>query len=215
MQRSFFGVFHIMAHSSCDAVLLRTRRRSLVWVVASVLAGMPMGVVAQWRDPATATSIPVTTVNSTQINFAGHEWVVIGNAGTDIYTNGTYGGASQPTDSVTLLLKNGDVGFGNSAFRAYVSGSGYEGTYSNPNDYNDSTLQERLVEIANNLPAKEQGLINERTLQPVGDGFADSLTELNEGDGINGVAVNGQKLWALSYPEWNAIGIAVRSWPSS
>jgi hypothetical protein len=199
---------------------LRTVRRPLAlrsvvgFFLALAFSLNAAAQTSQWN------AVPATTVNSTQINFAEHEWVVIGNAGKDIYTNGTYGSASQPSNSVTLLLKSGDAGggFGNSVFRAFgstCSGS-YAGSCTCPNDYNDSTLQQKMAGIANGLPDKEQKLINARDLEPVTGGAAANLAALNQGDGINGAAVNGQKLWALSYPEWNAIGDnTVRSYPSS
>ncbi|GHU44744.1 hypothetical protein AGMMS50289_13790 [Betaproteobacteria bacterium] len=78
---------------------------------------------SQWRDlgASSAPAVPDTVVNSTQINFGGHEWVVIGNKDKDIYKNeiargtaissGAYGGVEQPDDSVTLLsIKNDFAG---------------------------------------------------------------------------------------------------------
>ncbi|MDR1889244.1 MAG: hypothetical protein LBQ81_07700 [Zoogloeaceae bacterium] len=172
---------------------------------------------------------PATTVNATQINFAGHEWVVIGNEHKDIYTNdGAYGGGlTQPSGSVTLLLKSDGTanleaggGFGGVLpFRdnGNTCAGSYAGTCNtDPTEYNDSTLQNRMEEIANALPGKELGVINTRDLAPITGAYASNLADLNENDGINGAVVADQKLWALSYPEWEAVNDkGVRSYPSS
>ncbi|GHT95971.1 hypothetical protein AGMMS49545_19880 [Betaproteobacteria bacterium] len=162
---------------------------------------------SQWRDlgASPAPAVPATAVNSTQINFAGHEWVVIGND-----TNRTYG--SQPNGSVTVLLKsNGTAsyeaggGFGGTmAFRESGStcAGSYAGSCSVPSDYNTSTLQSRMVTIASGF-GKELDVITERTLT-------------SSSDGIGGADVANQKLWALSDSEWSTINDnSVTSYPSS
>ncbi|GHU13177.1 hypothetical protein AGMMS50225_22740 [Betaproteobacteria bacterium] len=214
-------------------------RHPLALAVASALALVALPVAAQtsqWRDLGASPAVPTTAVNTTQINFGGHEWVVIGNDTKDIYQgtipspgvliSGAYGNteasAKQPTGSVTLLL-NGSAGatsvdagggFGNSVYRAswdtdYVAGR---------NEYNGSTLQGVMNDIITNdmIPDKEQGEINARTLEPISVNFPSmSLTELLENDGINGVATTGQ-FWALSAAEWEAIADGdVRSYGTS
>ncbi|GHT89647.1 hypothetical protein FACS1894101_0560 [Betaproteobacteria bacterium] len=165
---------------------------------------MPAVAQSQWRDlgASPAPAVPTTAVNTTQINFGGHEWVVIGNTSKDIYTNGgAYGSVGAAANSVTLLLRNGDEGgyFDGSAFRLYL-GSGSGGCYSDdyagdcvsrPNEYQGSTLQDAMNGIANGLSDKEQNEINARTLTTA--------------DGIYGNPATGL-LWALSTDEQNAIG---------
>ncbi|GHU09097.1 hypothetical protein AGMMS50225_09050 [Betaproteobacteria bacterium] len=93
---------------------------------------------------------------------------------------------------------------------------------THPNEYQGSTLQGAMDGIASGLSDREQGVINERDLESIGDMLL-GASALNANDGINGENAGGQMLWALSYPEWRAIaygigdsnGTAVRSFPSS
>ncbi|GHU37764.1 hypothetical protein AGMMS50256_36140 [Betaproteobacteria bacterium] len=190
------------------------------------------------QTPSQWGVLPDTTVNSTQINFGGHEWVVIGNENKDIYKNeiaggtvissGTYGGAQQPEKSVTLLsIKNDFAGGNNVEFRASSGGTcagiNY-GTCNNyPNEYNGSSLQSQMMGA---VPSgKEQGVINPRTLAPVTQTFTSASSQLLGADGMTGAEAQTQWYWALSLPEWEAIasssgddntnGVAVRSYPSS
>ncbi|GHU14838.1 hypothetical protein FACS189441_5490 [Betaproteobacteria bacterium] len=184
-------------------------------------------------------------VNSTQINFGGHEWVVIGNKEKDIYKgeiisgtyiSGTYGGASQPDNSVTLLSRNGDAGDGFAGgmmttvkFRDRNGGAclgSFAGRCNNyPNEYEGSDLQSLM---AGAVPSgREREMINPRILQAMTAALpSGSLNELMQGDGINGLTTSqGQLYWALSLPEWEAIAksinglndyaTAVRDYPSS
>ncbi|GHU00951.1 hypothetical protein FACS1894154_10660 [Betaproteobacteria bacterium] len=203
-------------------------RHPLALAVASALALVSLPAAAQtsqWHLGSHPIATTDTHINTTQINFGGHEWVVIGNTSKDIYKGshdgGNYGHANADANSVTLLSRNND--FVNSAFRAVGSGcSGYAGTcMTRPNEYQGSTLQGAMNTIAGGL-GKELGVINARDLESVGDTNPSSAA-LNANDGINGANAGGQMLWALSYPEWRAIayGIGsseattVRSFPSS
>ncbi|GHU31730.1 hypothetical protein FACS189497_12790 [Betaproteobacteria bacterium] len=205
--------------------------------VASALAlvSLPVAAQTQWQLGSHPVATENAHINSTQINFGGHEWVVIGNDTKDIYQgtisagyliSGDYGNtdvsAKQPPGSVTLLL-NGSAGatsvdagngFGSSLYRA----SGNLSYVAAPNEYSGSTLQGVMNDIITNdmIPDKEQGEINARTLKPIS---ADLLgwppNELLENDGINGVATTGQ-FWALSLAEWEAIADGdVRSYGTS
>ncbi|GHU10033.1 hypothetical protein FACS1894185_0430 [Betaproteobacteria bacterium] len=218
---------------------LRTVRHPLVLAVASALAIFPLSAVAQTASQWGVS--PTTEVNTTQINFGGHEWVVIGNKDKDIYKNeissgyaissGAYGGVEQPDDSVTLLSIKNDFASGNNVeFRAYTPGSG--GCYGNyfagsckqyPNEYEGSDLQGQM---ANAVPSgREQGVINPRTLVPLTAAYISSYDALLVADGMTGAEAEKQLYWALSLPEWEAIasslsdvntnGAAVRSYPSS
>jgi putative cell wall-binding protein len=142
---------------------------------------------------------PALTVNTSVIGFAGQEWYVIGYDGSGVYSQ---------SNTATLLLKSSGTPYGNTAFRTgnstqddpewtqyTVSGWYYEGEFTQPNDYNDSTLQNRMVAIADGIPGKELALINTRTLTAVDD--------INYP--ITGGDVANQKLWPLSYNEWTTI----------
>ncbi|GHT90425.1 hypothetical protein FACS1894101_2900 [Betaproteobacteria bacterium] len=214
--------------------------------VASALALVSLPAAAQtsqWRDlgASPVPDVPTTDVNSTQINFGGHEWVVIGNKDKDIYQgtippspgsyfSGAYGNAAvhQPTGSVTLLLNgsggatsfDAGGGFGTSLFRA--SGSECGGSYAgdcktHPNEYNGSTLQDVMDGIitSNAIPGKEQYEINARDLKPMDAERPSSSDDDKQNDGINGSAATGQ-FWALSFAEWEAVAnVSVRSYGDS
>ncbi|GHU20812.1 hypothetical protein AGMMS50243_16750 [Betaproteobacteria bacterium] len=201
-------------------------RHPLALAVASALALVSLPAAAQtsqWQLGSHPIASAATHINTTQINFGGHEWVVIGNSSKDIYKgehdSGTYGHANAAANSVTLLTRNGDEGggFGDSAFRTYLGG-GSGGCYSDnyagdcmtrPNEYQGSTLQGAMNTIAGGL-GKELGVINARDLESVGD-VLPNTSALNSNDGINGANAGGQMLWALSYPEWRAIAYGIGS----
>ncbi|GHT87274.1 hypothetical protein AGMMS49543_22830 [Betaproteobacteria bacterium] len=215
-------------------------RHPLALAVASALALVSLPAAAQtsqWQLGSHPIATTDTHINSTQINFGGHEWVVIGNDTKDIYQgtitggvnfSGAYGNTAvhQPLGSVTLLLSssNGGTGyeagngFGTSAYRSDACGTTPgDCKAGKPNEYNGSTLQGAMDAIAGGLD-KEQDVINARTLLPMtpelpnpSDWDADK-----ENDGINGYAAPGQLHWALSFAEWEAIGNNdIRKYPSS
>ncbi|GHU04237.1 hypothetical protein AGMMS49960_19690 [Betaproteobacteria bacterium] len=211
-------------------------RHPLALAVASALALVSLPAAAQtsqWHLGSHPIASAATHINTTQINFGGHEWVVIGNTSKDIYKGehdgGAYGHANADANSVTLLSISND--FGNLAFRVYdgsgTCSGGYVGSCvgGRPHEYQGSTLQGAMDAIAGGL-GKELGVINERDLESIGNIVpswdSGNYPELNNADGINGADATGL-YWALSYPEWRAIayGIgsgeatAVRSFPSS
>ena len=141
------------------------------------------------------------TVNESKVAFAGHEWWVIGNNGSGVYSKANDGHA-------TLLAANAD--FGDSKFRDIIDSAtdgytAYDGDYyannpagmaawTTPNEYAGSTLQQEMESIANDVntnPSKEYALISARNL--------------TSADGIQGQSIDAQKLWALSRAEANAI----------
>jgi hypothetical protein len=134
--------------------------------------------------------------NTTVVGFAGHQWYVIG-----FNDDGVYSTLNEK--AVTLLLKDsgtpdtaiafrngGDDPTGHPSWVLY-NGTYYEPTFTQPSDYNDSTLQKRTALFANSITGKEQDLFTLRTL--------------TASDGINGIAVEDQKMWPLSFQEWNTI----------
>jgi len=146
---------------------------------------------------------PALTVNSTTqtVFFAGQEWYVIGYNGSGVYSQ---------SGTVTLLLKyntNSSTPFGDIAFRngrltdpggwtQYPIGTGYwyEGNFTAPSDYSDSTLQRFMTAITDDntspfyFPPRESALINLRSLTAASDH-------------IGGADSNSQKLWPLSFDE--------------
>ena len=146
--------------------------------------------------------VPAWTVEESTVAFAGQEWWVVGDAET---------GICPQENSVTLLLKSEGNPYGNIAFRNAseepVDGWSkdedqptdpryYEGAFSNPGDYLDSTLQRKMVSVAESFPAGEQALITPRTL------IANDPDEVYE---ITGGDIENQLLWPLSYEEWKSI----------
>jgi len=140
---------------------------------------------------------PALTVNTSIIGFAGEEWYVIGYDGSGIYSQ---------SNTATLLLKSSNEyhPYGKTEFRrgsitqdkpdwTYYVNFYYEGSFNKPDDYDDSTLQKRMVAIANGFPGKELALINARTL------MASSEIEMTGRD------VADQKIWPLSYDELRGI----------
>jgi uncharacterized repeat protein (TIGR02543 family) len=107
----------------------------------------------------------------TLVGFAGHTWDVIGKGGAGVWSS---------PDTMTLLLDAADTGFGETAFRTRANepqgpgwteygGFYWEGSFSYPADYADSTLQRKLAAIAAGFPAQEQALINPRILSGAAD----------------------------------------------
>lgn len=159
---------------------------TLLPITAMAAVGIESGV-----PPAT-----MFTKNVTTIGFAGHEWYVI-DTGTDGVTNPGSG-------SLTLLAKSS---FGTSAFRigqnnqpadttgwSQYSGDNwwYQGSFTQPSDYNDSTLMRALATATDALPQNEAAQIAERYFTTA--------------DGIGGDAVANQMLWPLSEAEYSNMG---------
>lgn len=161
---------------------MKMKKRLLSLLLAVALC---IGVVPYTASTAQAAGVSdgkmELTVNQSKVAFAGYEWWVIGDENSGIYPE---------SGSITLLAKNKTIysnDFKNTQFG--VENSNYSG----------SVLQNKMEEIANSFPEKEQVLINLRTLQGGGTSKNPSV------DGIAGDTVSGQKLWALSESERSAI----------
>lgn len=133
----------------------------------------------------------ILKIDKSRLSFAGHEWWVIGQK-TDKSNNAPI---------ITLLAVNND--FGDVTFRTgsavpFENASRYSednGYYANnpsdmsqwrkPNEYGGSTLQQKMVSLAEAIPEKEQAVIRPK-----------DITE-----GITGQEVKAQKLWALSHED--------------
>ena len=85
------------------------------------------------------------------VNFAGHEWYIIGDETA---------GVTAPEGCYTLFAKNND--FGSTTFRA-----GADDTDSTANYYKDSDLQKAMNEIANGFSDAEKANIFPRTLDNI------------------------------------------------
>ena len=174
---------------------------------------LPTAAFAEGEEDAgirMESGVAALTVNKSKVAFAGHEWWVIGVDASGDDTNGNGRGVYPVNGSITLLAANNDEEFGNTAFRNgstsesedyQLYGYGYGGGYyaknpdgmdfwTTPNEYAGSTLQQKMEKIAGKFPSKEQAMINERKLKG-GGMYVDPST-----DGIVGLAVNNQKLWA-------------------
>ena len=167
------------------------RLLAAILTVLMLLTLLPTAVLAVEMQAGT----PAFTVNSSTVGFGGKEWYVIGDGST---------GVNPVSGHLTLLAKSS---FGNSAFRigqstdpgdgslTYYSGDGryYAGSFTDPSDYNDSTLMNAMATATNAIPAKEAALITAR-----------SLTSAS--DGIGGAAATNQSLWPLSLAEHGTMG---------
>ena len=133
----------------------------------------------------------ILKIDRSRLSFAGHEWWVIGKK-TDESNNAPI---------ITLLAVNndfGDVPFRTGSAVPFENASRYSednGYYANnpsdmsqwrkPNEYAGSTLQQKMVSLAEAIPEKEQAVIRPK-----------DITE-----GITGQEVKAQKLWALSHED--------------
>ena len=152
----------------------------------------------------------ILKIDKSRLSFAGHEWWVIGQK-TDKSNNAPI---------ITLIAVNND--FGDVPFRTGSDGpfenarrySEDNGYYANnpsdmsqwrkPNEYAGSTLQQKMVSLAEAIPEKEQAVIRPK-----------DITE-----GITGQEVKAQKLWALSqedsiYLYRNSCKYAAKWWTRS
>lgn len=211
---------------------IKRRFLSLLLAICLVAGLVPTTVYAVGMKSGVAT---LTSETPCKVAFAGHEWWVIGYNGTGIYS------AKGDRDHVTLLAANHD--FGTTAFRtggadSFENSTQYTSVYSKVNayyannpggmdnwiapcEYAGSTLQQKMVEIANGFPAKEQAMITPRDL-------ASEATSDNNGwttskgygdyiDGIAGQGISDQKLWAIAQEEMDELHIglvmdSVNSW---
>ena len=122
------------------------------------------------------------------VNFAGHEWYIIG---TD---DAADGGVTAPEGCYTLFAKNNE--FGSTAFRTEENGGDFGNNTANY--YKDSDLQNKMEEIASSFFNEDKANIAVR----------------NTLDGIAGDSPANQFLWAISKAEWESIDQSVRAFPA-
>ena len=170
---------------------MKKRILSILLTLCMVLCLVPITVFAAGgaKDILPGTSAQsILKIDQSRLSFAGHEWWVIGQK-TDKSNNAPI---------ITLLAVNND--FGDVPFRTGSDGpfenarrySEDNGYYANnpsdmsqwrkPNEYAGSTLQQKMVSLAEAIPEKEQAVIRPK-----------DITE-----GITGQEVKAQKLWAFS-----------------
>lgn len=170
---------------------MRKRLLSILLVFCMMMSFMPITVFAAGGAKAIlpgTSAQSILKIDKSRLSFAGHEWWVIGQK-TDKSNNAPI---------ITLLAVNND--FGDVPFRTGSDGpfenarrySEDNGYYANnpsgmsqwrkPNEYAGSTLQQKMVSLAEAIPEKEQAVIRPK-----------DITE-----GITGQEVKAQKLWAFS-----------------
>ena len=173
---------------------MKKRILSILLTLCMVLCLVPITVFAAGGAKAilTGTSAQsILKIDKSRLSFAGHEWWVIGQK-TDKSNNAPI---------ITLLAVNndfGDVPFRTGSAVPFENASRYSednGYYANnpsdmsqwrkPNEYAGSTLQQKMVSLAEAIPEKEQAVIRPK-----------DITE-----GITGQEVKAQKLWALSHED--------------
>ena len=170
---------------------MKKRILSILLTLCMVLCLVPITVFAAGGAKAIlpgTSAQSILKIDQSRLSFAGHEWWVIGKK-TDESNNAPI---------ITLLAVNND--FGDVPFRTGSDGpfenarrySEDNGYYANnpsdmsqwrkPNEYAGSTLQQKMVSLAEAIPEKEQAVIRPK-----------DITE-----GITGQEVKAQKLWAFS-----------------
>ena len=173
---------------------MRKRILSILLTLCMVLCLVPITVFAAGGAKAIlpgTSAQSILKIDQSRLSFAGHEWWVIGQK-TDKSNNAPI---------ITLLAVNndfGDVPFRTGSDGPFENASRYSednGYYANnpsdmsqwrkPNEYAGSTLQQKMVSLAEAIPEKEQAVIRPK-----------DITE-----GITGQEVKAQKLWALSHED--------------
>ena len=170
---------------------MKKRILSILLTLCMVLCLVPITVFAAGGAKAIlpgTSAQSILKIDQSRLSFAGHEWWVIGQK-TDKSNNAPI---------ITLLAVNND--FGDVPFRTGSDGpfenarrySEDNGYYANnpsdmsqwrkPNEYAGSTLQQKMVSLAEAIPEKEQAVIRPKDITK----------------GITGQEVKAQKLWALS-----------------
>ena len=192
---------------------MKKRILSILLTLCMVLCLVPITVFAAGGAKAIlpgTSAQSILKIDQSRLSFAGHEWWVIGQK-TDKSNNAPI---------ITLLAVNND--FGDVPFRTGSDGpfenarrySEDNGYYANnpsdmsqwrkPNEYAGSTLQQKMVSLAEAIPEKEQAVIRPKDITK----------------GITGQEVNAQKLWAFSqedsiYLYRNSCKYAAKWWTRS
>ena len=170
---------------------MKKRILSILLTLCMVLCLVPITVFAAGGAKAIlpgTSAQSILKIDKSRLSFAGHEWWVIGQK-TDKSNNAPI---------ITLLAVNND--FGDVPFRTgsavpfenarrYSEDNGYYANnpsdmsqWRKPNECAGSTLQQKMVSLAEAIPEKEQAVIRPK-----------DITE-----GITGQEVKAQKLWAFS-----------------
>ena len=170
---------------------MKKRILSILLTLCMVLCLVPITVFAAGGAKAIlpgTSAQSILKIDKSRLSFAGHKWWVIGQK-TDKSNNAPI---------ITLLAVNND--FGDVPFRTgsavpfenarrYSEDNGYYANnpsdmsqWRKPNEYAGSTLQQKMVSLAEAIPEKEQAVIRPK-----------DITE-----GITGQEVKAQKLWAFS-----------------
>ena len=192
---------------------MKKRILSILLVFCMMMSFVPITVFAAGGAksilPGTSAQ-SILKIDKSRLSFAGHEWWVIGQK-TDKSNNAPI---------ITLIAVNND--FGDVPFRTgsavpfenarrYSEDNGYYANnpsdmsqWRKPNEYAGSTLQQKMVSLAEAIPEKEQAVIRPK-----------DITE-----GITGQEVKAQKLWAFSqedsiYLYRNSCKYAAKWWTRS
>ena len=173
---------------------MKKRILSILLTLCMVLCLVPITVFAAGGAKAIlpgTSAQSILKIDQSRLSFAGHEWWVIGQK-TDESNNAPI---------ITLLAVNND--FGDVPFRTgsavpfenarrYSEDNGYYANnpsdmsqWRKPNEYAGSTLQQKMVSLAEAIPEKEQAVIRPKDITK----------------GITGQEVKAQKLWALSHED--------------
>ena len=173
---------------------MKKRILSILLTLCMVLCLVPITVFAAGGAKAIlpgTSAQSILKIDQSRLSFAGHEWWVIGQKNDE----------SNNAPIITLLAVNND--FGDVPFRTgsavpfenarrYSEDNGYYANnpsdmsqWRKPNEYAGSTLQQKMVSLAEAIPEKEQAVIRPKDITK----------------GITGQEGKAQKLWALSHED--------------
>ena len=152
---------------------MKKRILSILLTLCMVLCLVPITVFAAGGAKAIlpgTSAQSILKIDKSRLSFAGHEWWVIGQK-TDKSNNAPI---------ITLLAVNndfGDVPFRTGSAVPFENASRYSednGYYANnpsdmsqwrkPNEYAGSTLQQKMVSLAEAIPEKEQAVIRPKDI---------------------------------------------------
>ncbi len=152
-------------------------------------------------------------LGESKVAFGGREWYVIGDETEGVYSQSghiTLMASNDNNDLDEIAFRNGqkNEAEGYTAYDGFYYANNLDGTsWKTPNEYAGSTLQQKMVSLAEEIPDKELELVTARNLISAGD-FAsasgDGFVGANA-DEIVGPNVENQKLWALSAGEYETL----------
>ncbi len=182
---------------------MKSKRRWLASLMAFAMLASALPVTAFAEDhEQTGLSF---SLGESKVAFGGREWYVIGDGTDGVYPQDnhiTLMASNDNNDLDEIAFRNGqkNEAEGYTAYDGFYYANNLDGTsWKTPNEYAGSTLQQKMVSLAKEIPDKELGLVTARSLTGAEDYHSPGE------DGIAGPNVDNQKLWALSAGEYETL----------